>query len=442
MKMSLSYNVWVILTIMLCTLDGTAHAAEHSHPDCTTPGENDSALVIGKSGERLYIHPIHPQQCQSPNVGECAPKAYVIPGDSVTVRETCGDWSLVVYINKKQKQTVGWVNKNLLSMSNVVNEQPPSIPNADITACQTVADHANHGTLNQLKVKEQENLITKEEANNIFGDEQLGGLSLWFQDLDNDQIAEYVAITTQGTARVDSLLVRSKKKGSEVQALPDNGDGSIDITFLKIGERYYFLTGDNGYGDISMASLWRYNSESGFSSVCAFKKRKQPITELVKGKETLVCLAAAADTVKHLDYPLIHAIGELKDKERFGSKSPLEGMAKVDINNDGRLENVVQIDFTHGGGRGCGGTYLAVADDTRTNIPKNKLNDLLLETLGGYSCGTNMKIFIHGGVSYIDTYSGVSDRTIYRINGDQAEAICQFQGRWFHIVAGSPEDTE
>ncbi|MFA6283391.1 MAG: hypothetical protein WC633_04560 [Desulfurivibrionaceae bacterium] len=440
MNTSPSHRSWLPLTIAFCLVGATAHGAEYPNIDCIDPGKNDSAQVIGKPGERLYIHPVHPQRCESPDSGECAPKSYIITGDSVSVRVTCGSWTMVDYRNKKYGQTVGWVKKSRLNIQEAPRGQHSFVHAAHLKACQTVADHANQGTLDQLQVSKQEKDINDEEAKNIFGEDLLfGAVSLWRLDLDNDHTPEYVAITTEGTARVDSLFVRSKKKGAEVQTLSTVEDGDFDITFLKVGKHYYFVSGYNSYGDISMSSMWRYDTNSGLTSVCNFKQFEKPIVEMVTGGGTPVCMAAVANTIKHLDYPLMHAIGDSKDRERFWSQHPLEGLARVDINNDGRPDNVVQVDFTHGGGRGCGVTYLAVADDTRTNIPKTKLNDLLLETLGGYPCGPNMKMFTHGGTSYLDA-SGAGNRTIYRINGEEAETICEFTGRWRNIVDGSPED--
>jgi hypothetical protein len=72
------------------------------------------ATVKGDSGARLPFHPEHPSLCASPDEGMCKEKAYVVPGDTVAVGNTCGTWSYAQYLGK-ENVIVGWVESTRLA---------------------------------------------------------------------------------------------------------------------------------------------------------------------------------------------------------------------------------------------------------------------------------------------------------------------------------------
>lgn len=305
------------------------------------------------------------------------------------------------------------------------SSRTPKSGQSDREACQVVADHANRGILDKLLVPPQDPTPDKKELERIFGEDDESmpnvGQSYWRIDLDNDGIPDHLVIEVQGSARVGYAYALSGKKGSVLQGF--NDDGYYDLDVLRVNGRYYVLS---GYSN-QMGKLWRLSKGGGFVPVCEFTQRKEPMVELVAGKEHSVCSEAYLGRVRHVEYALSHTLGPLPPR----NDDPIDGLAQVDIDNDGTPDNVVRVDFLRPGGRSCQGRYIAVTDDTRTNIPDTNLNELLS---GKALCDSNMDVFVHEGVTYVDLQDQDGNRTIYLIKGDKAETICEFRGRLIYDV--------
>ena len=109
------------------------------------------------------------------------------------------------------------------------------------------------------------------------------------------------------------------------------------------------------------------------------------------------------------------------------------GLAKVDIDNDGRNDNVVRARYEP---ERCESAVLAVIDDTRTILPENALNELLRGGLKGDRCWVRLSLCARGGVVYIQSdndpkssrnspATGVPDSyTVFVIHGDRARKVC------------------
>jgi hypothetical protein len=273
-----------------------------------------------------------------------------------------------------------------------------------------------------------------EELERIFGKDTMdtiyGGLSYWRLDLNNDGIPDHLIISVQGTAHFSSGYVRSGKKGSAVQEV----GGTYDLTVLDVGGRYYILSHQGG----QWGSLWRLAKNGEFSPMCKFTPRKEPVVELIAGKENPICSEAQQGHVRHVRYGLMHELRPLV-RETGLYEDPIDGLAQVDIDNDGTPDNVVRIDFSRPGGRGCDGRYVAVTDDTGTSILDTELNKLLSKKAG---CDSSMDVFVHEGITYVDWQLNTGNRTIYRIKGDKAETICEFRGRLIYDVEDFVKESE
>jgi hypothetical protein len=105
-----------------------------------------------------------------------------------------------------------------------------------------------------------------------------------------------------------------------------------------------------------------------------------------------------------------------------------------DIDNDGHPDNLVRIEYVHGGGRGCGARYLAVTDETRTDIPDTRLNRLLLDELGGHPCGPNLNAFTYGGTAFVEADHGGGTLAIHEVRHGEAKPRCKFRGRWIYGI--------
>jgi hypothetical protein len=157
------------------------------------------------------------------------------------------------------------------------------------------------------------------------------------------------------------------------------------------------------------------------------------------------CEAVAEDRVPRAQYNVVHTVRLPRNEELFWSKYPKDGLARIDIDNDGNAENIIRVDFLNSGGRGCGAQYLAVTDDSRASIEKTPLNELLLDRLGGFPCGPNLDVLVDNGVAYIDA-QGALDRNVFRIRGLETEKICGFRGRVAHtyrlLSLAAPKESE
>jgi hypothetical protein len=298
-----------------------------------------------------------------------------------------------------------------------------------------LADRANRGLPDNV-VPPEDPPPEIEELERIFDtdikeDPLWTGQSYWHLDLDNDGIPDHLVIGEEGTAHISYGLVRSGKKGAPVQGV---GGEELDLSVLKVGGRYYVLSHNSG----RWGSLWRLDKNGEFKPMCKFTPRKQPWTELVAGKEHPVCSEGQQGRVKHVRYELMHELRPVV-RETGLLESPDDGLAQVDIDNDGTPDNVVRIGFLRPGGRSCQGGYVAVTDDTGTNILDTELNKLLSEK---GECDSEMDVFVHEGIAYVDAKGDTGNRQIFRIKGDKAETICEFRGRLIYDVEDFVKESE
>jgi uncharacterized protein len=303
--------------------------------------------------------------------------------------------------------------------------------------CQIVADFSNRGELQLLGVDFIKRTLSEEQIKQTFGEHAVspyGIYSYWSVDMNLDGAPDHLLISTGGSMAVNYAYGRSGKMDSEVTEVDNPAMGDFDLSFLAVGGRYYLLT----HFEDHLSQLLRMDSDGRFQKICSFARRAEPMVTLVKGKMNPLCAKVGQDLVEYVDYNLRHTIDRLPEKEIFWSKHPREGVARVDINNDGRIDNVVLVDFIHGGERnmwrGCDATYIAVTDSRRTTIPDSELNRLLLESLGGYPCGPNQSVFVDNGTAYIDAQERSGSRKIHVIKGQQAKTVCEFRGRLLHDV--------
>lgn len=96
---------------------------------------------------------------------------------------------------------------------------------------------------------------------------------------------------------------------------------------------------------------------------CQFGQRDEPARTVVSGYEA-VCAAAAAGTMSPVSFDHLHAVTSLGRRET----SPSPRAARVDVDNDGTQDLVIQTLYSSGRGQGCGINGLAILDDARTGL--------------------------------------------------------------------------
>jgi hypothetical protein len=156
------------------------------------------------------------------------------------------------------------------------------------------------------------------------------------------------------------------------------------------------------------------------------------------GKQNAVCVYTSQGKINYIEYSLVHRLSGLPDEPQFGRHDLKDGsMAQADIDNDGKLDNIVRVSYMAPGGRPCVVNHLAVTNPESTAIPDTPLNRLLLSELDGESeCHSLDTFFVHRGTTYLDTrYTDALDPSkkssgkIFRIKDGKAEAVCEFQER-------------
>jgi uncharacterized protein len=313
-------------------------------------------------------------------------------------------------------------------------------PAADLANCLIVADHAGRGELERLELAAGPE-PSSDRFKELFAEEaqtwiEAHGYRYWTIELNGDRTPDHLVITVAGSMREGSAYVRSGRKNAAVQTLIDD-DGGIDLRVLKVGSRHYILS---AYEEVP-SKLWRLEGDD-LVTVCGFRTQPQPLVEMILGEGDPVCAAQSHSERQYAQFALMHGLGILADQERFWSKHPLDGLEQVDIDNDGHPDNLVRIDFVHGGGRGCGARYLAVTDETRTSIPDTRLNRLLLDEMGGHPCGPNLNAFTYGGTAFVEADHGGGTLAVHEVRHGEAKPRCKFRGRWIYGIDALDLDLE
>ena len=299
------------------------------------------------------------------------------------------------------------------------------------SACQVVSQFAARGDLSGLIARDADfSPPDIGELSKVFG--KAAGFSSGNSDeyrtidLESNGIPYHFIITSDGTMNINTAYAIAVAKGATVKTVDDTDDGYSTLSLLKVGNRYYILSSSGSaptsLGKSNLGKLWRMGGHGEFEPVCKFS---QGNADLVVGKQNPVCSEVASGRIKYVEYPFKHALSSSESAP--WSVDPLEGLARVDIDNDGIAQNVVRTQYSSSAGAGCDFTDVAVTNEEKTNIPNSKLNQLL-RGLDGFSCGAKKDIFVYRGTTYIDSHGESGNRVIHRIRHGHDETICKFQG--------------
>jgi uncharacterized protein len=123
-----------------------------------------------------------------------------------------------------------------------------------------------------------------------------------------------------------------------------------------------------------------------------------------------VCAALEKNKVAGEPFPHFHALLARP------CWRPLPGLARIDLDNDGRAENLVRVSQCF---RDCESVSLVVADDTRTRTTETPLNSALTSIAGG--CGRLVDLFRYEGRVYVEASQDGGPRTVYQMIKDKPE---------------------
>lgn len=307
---------------------------------------------------------------------------------------------------------------------------------ADLKTCQLVTDYANRGDLHSISLQPTIPRPEPEKLVSLMGKglDLPENLSYWSVDLDHDGTPEHFITVVDYEQGDGYALARSTKKDSTVIGVNDNEDKNIYLSVLSVNGRYYILSSTPP----RLGKLWRLARNGEFVNMCKFSQREEPIIERTDGKENPVCRDANDNRIPPVAFSNMHALSAVTQEPFSGWSNLSDNLARVDINNDGLVDNVVR--FTTSGSHGCDTQYFAPTDMTRTHIPGTALNDLLHRGLGTDRCSRNLEIFVHRGVTYVGIQSSTSEHTVYRIKGNLADNVCEFPGRVINEVLDADQE--
>lgn len=308
---------------------------------------------------------------------------------------------------------------------------------ANMETCRLVAEYANRGDLDSISVQPTVPRPEQEKLKRLMGEgvELPEYVSYWAIDLDHDGSPEHFIVVLDPEMGEGYALARSRKNGSTLAGVNDNEDKNITLSVLSLNGRYYILSSTLP----KLGKLWRLARNGEFVNMCKFSQREEPVIERSDGKENPVCRDAKDNRIPPVAFSNMHAISAVPQEPRLRLSYPSEDLARIDIDNDGQVDNVVRFTTTLGS-YGCETQYFATTDITRTRIPGTALNDLLYSALGTDRCSRNLEILVHGGVTYVGIQSWTPDYAVYRIKNDMAKTVCEFPGRVINEVVDDDQE--
>lgn len=296
-------------------------------------------------------------------------------------------------------------------------------PLSDAGTCQVIADYANRGEIQKLEASVlSDSRPSNDEVNRIFAGNDISftAPNYWFVDLNDDGIPDHFVIDDEGTMHVKYGFFLSGKAGAVVISFDDAFDENLDLSLLVVNGKYYVLS---SYG-VKLGKLWRLSKDGKFQPICKYLQRSKPFIELIEGNKKPICLEASAGHVKYINFSPAKNIS-------FSHQSEVIGFARLDINNDGKPDNIAKIGYDGWcGGRGVHWTQVYVTNDSKTGISDSKVNAILNSSLGG--CTVSQSAFIYDGMAYVDEQDEDGSRTILSIKDGKGEIVCRFRGHFLY----------
>jgi uncharacterized protein YecT (DUF1311 family) len=258
---------------------------------------------------------------------------------------------------------------------------------------------------------------------------------LWHMDLDGDGAEDRFAIDhgDDYIQRGEAFFLSGVGGAARQRLDPHSDTGARDLWLISVGGHYYVISAKELNDDVHLDRLWRIGATGLFLPVCKFATVERP-PELVGGLDNPLCVAAAEDRIPFASFDSTQVpVPPRSDDNFYWSKYPKNGIARVDLDNDGTVDNVIRVlfSFARSSGSSCHVEHLAVTS-AENSLPKTPLNELLFEGLGGgVACGPSLSVLLDGGVTYIDA-RGRADRNVFVLHGLEPERVCEFRESFGH----------
>lgn len=202
---------------------------------------------------------------------------------------------------------------------------------------------------------------------------------------------------------------------------------------IRYGGQIYIL----GWTDEYLEYLSRIDQNNVESVICQFGHRPQPIDILTKSTNDKVCHAAAKRSLEYISFEHEHRLtDEALVQAKLRETSAGDFAAKVDIDNDGKLDLVVSLNLSSGRGFGCDGQHLGVLNRTRDRLDVEKTGRLPEPRCGA----VEQSAFVFARQTYIEIMYPArrpsNNHEVLKLKSGQLQTVCKFDVRLVHYVLG------
>jgi len=289
----------------------------------------------------------------------------------------------------------------------------PTQPQSD-PACAAVVGAVNGGGLPAITVPSR--TLSKEEARRIIPDVTEALAAYYEADLDGDGELESVGVLgSKGADRVSIISARSRVH-ADVTVLNEAEPGS-PVAMIRLAGRAFLLSGEPPTG------LYELGPNSRLKQRCTFGRAVQPVHLMTVVEEPAVCAAYERDALPRVAFDRMHLLG-LLDRTQYPETRPVDGLARVDIDNDGAQENIVRLRYSGPAGPLCG-TFFAVAEATRMRLANSPLNAILRQM----PCAAEPRLLTSAGRTYVALQETDSKWSLLTIRENGWRRVCVREAR-------------
>lgn len=263
-------------------------------------------------------------------------------------------------------------------------------------------------------------------------------------DINNDGVDELVTVKTEGTMRV-SYTVYEKLYNKDFGAMEIGFEWkdywTYGLEYLRVDGITYKLTSEDDH--LTKLSYLSYITQANEEYImCEF----EPTTvstlyahENVKNSKA-ICDAVENEEVSYISIENAIEKPNIKNYNPFWSLHGLK-QGKVDFDNDGTENDVFQIFYASGAGRGCDTLYFDEVESTKKEFKKTKSRELLLEMQGvdinafHPRCRTESRFFKYdNNVFYKETFFNEKGTKVLKLQEGQIIPICLSKEKIIHKV--------
>lgn len=289
--------------------------------------------------------------------------------------------------------------------------------------CQAVLNHANADTLDTITIPFD---WPSTDDGKALAAHQLFGETAKV-DINDDGKIDSI-LRTEGAMYAGSFYVFDDQWSPiKIRKSPtdnwesDNLRSALDVRLVRYQGRIYIL-GSTGKWLHYISYINRNNVEH---VMCEFSQERTSTGKLFRSKNDRICEAVLKRRLVYPEFDHLHAL-TFEDATQAGAVlQPSDRAVRIDIDNDGTQDLVVQIRVESGAGRGCSGISLGVLNKTRNGLDK-KRTELMPETRCG---GETDWPFLYEGMAYVERKLSTEypmTINVSRIKNSVREVICEF----------------